>query len=148
MWIIKTTKKLKLITKLKLWYKLHTYNALVWSVAHSLPSFFVWNFLKQSMGLGSEPVSRYCNILPSQIRFFERVFWVHHKFLVANRHFFCSEWEKRSDNTLEIRELKKLTYGFWCRMSPNLLSHQLCSTSCSTNKTWTEDLDSFFFSVV
>ena len=29
-------------------------------------------------------------ILPSQIRFFERAFWVRHKFLVANRHFINS----------------------------------------------------------
>ena len=45
---------------------------------------------------------------------------------------------------MEIRELKKLTYCFWGRMSPNLLSHQLCSTSFSTNKIWTGDLGSFF----
>ena len=31
--------------------------------------------------------------MPSQIRFFERAFWVCYKFLVANRHFFfCSVW--------------------------------------------------------
>ena len=30
-------------------------------------------------------------ILPSQIRFFERVFWVRKKFLVANRLFFCND---------------------------------------------------------
>ena len=35
-------------------------------------------------------------ILPSQIRFFERAFWVRQKFLVANRHFSCSDISKLS----------------------------------------------------
>ena len=36
-------------------------------------------------------------ILPSQIRFFERVFWVHQKFLFANRLFFVMIYRQQKD---------------------------------------------------
>ena len=54
-------------------------------ITHNCDSFFCWSQIFHIL------LSIYEGfILPSQIRFFERAFWVRHKFLVANRHFFCS----------------------------------------------------------
>ena len=51
-------------------------------------------------------------ILPSQIRFFERVFWVHQKFLVTNRVFFfvmiCQQQKDIDQKQIKKKKEKKL----------------------------------------
>ena len=54
-------------------------------ITHNCDSFFCWPQIFHILPSICEGF-----ILPSQIRFFESVFWVRQKFLVANRHFFCS----------------------------------------------------------
>ena len=45
------------------------------------------------------------SILPSQIRFFERVFWVRQKFLIANRLFFVMICRQQKD--IDQKQIKK-----------------------------------------
>ena len=63
--------------------------AFVTVITHNCDSFFCWSQIFHILSSICEGL-----ILPSQIRFFERAFWVSHKFLVANRHFFCSVLNK------------------------------------------------------
>ena len=63
--------------------------AFVMIITHNCDSFFCWSQIFHILSSICEGF-----ILPSQIRFFERAFWVRHKFLVANRHFFCSARNK------------------------------------------------------
>ena len=60
--------------------------AFVMVITHNCDSFFCWSQIFYILSSICEGF-----ILPSQIRFFERAFWIRHKFLVANRLFFCSE---------------------------------------------------------
>ena len=55
-------------------------------------------------------------ILPSQIRFFVRVFWVRQKFMVANRLFFCNDlpttkgyWSKIDKNQRKLIALASIS---------------------------------------
>ena len=57
----------------------------VMATTHNCDSFFCWSQIFHFLPSICEDF-----ILPSQIRFFERAFWVCQKFLVANRHFSCS----------------------------------------------------------
>ena len=57
----------------------------VTAITHNCDSFFCWPQIFHILPNICEGF-----ILPSQIRFFEWVFWVRQKFLVTNRHFFCS----------------------------------------------------------
>ena len=59
--------------------------AFVMVITHNCDSFFCWSQIFYILSSICEGF-----ILPSQIRFFERAFWIRHKFLVANRLFFCS----------------------------------------------------------
>ena len=59
--------------------------AFVTVITHNCDSFFCWSQIFHILSSICEGF-----ILPSLIRFFERAFWVRHKFLIANRHFFCS----------------------------------------------------------
>ena len=58
----------------------------VTAIAHNCDSFSYWSQIFHILPSICEGF-----ILPSQIIFFERAFWVRQKFLVANRHFSCSE---------------------------------------------------------
>ena len=55
-------------------------------ITHTCDSFFCWSQIFHILPSICEGF-----ILPSQIRFFERAFWIRQKFLVANRHFSCSD---------------------------------------------------------
>ena len=57
----------------------------VTTITHNCDSFFYWSQIFHILPSICEGF-----ILPSQIRFFERALWVRQKFLVSNRHFFCS----------------------------------------------------------
>ena len=57
----------------------------VTAITHNCDNFFCWSQIFHILSSICEGF-----ILPSQISFFERAFWVRHKFLVANKHFFCS----------------------------------------------------------
>ena len=60
-------------------------------------------------------------ILPSQIRFSERAFWVCQKFQVADRHFFCSVVQKRGQWTNKPSHQSHFILHEWCKTS-NALS--------------------------
>ena len=57
----------------------------VMAITHNCDSYFGWSQIFHILPSICEGF-----IFPSQIRFFERTFWVHQKFMVANRHFSCS----------------------------------------------------------
>ena len=57
----------------------------VMAITHNCDNFYCWSQIFHILPSICEGF-----ILSSQIRFFERAFWVRHKFLVANKHFFCS----------------------------------------------------------
>ena len=59
--------------------------AFVTTITHNCDSFPCWSQIFHILPSICEGF-----ILPSKIRFFETAFWVRQKFLVANRHFFCS----------------------------------------------------------
>ena len=61
----------------------------VMGITHNCDSFSSWSQIFHILSSIYEGF-----ILPLQIRFFERAFWVRQKFLVANRHFSCSEKRK------------------------------------------------------
>ena len=64
----------------------------VTTITHNCDSFFYWSQIFHILPSICEGF-----ILPSQIRFFERALWVRQKFLVANRHFFCSDTTGQSN---------------------------------------------------
>ena len=78
-------------------------------VTHNCDSFSCWSQIFYILPSICEDF-----ILPSQIRFFERAFWVRQKFLVANRHFSCSD------------SLKILLFSFY--------SHTYTFCVCINNK--------------
>ena len=57
--------------------------AFVAAITYNCDSFFCWSQIFHILSSICEVF-----ILPSQIRFFERAFWVHHKLLISNRNFF------------------------------------------------------------
>ena len=57
----------------------------VTDITHNCESFFCWSQIFHILLSICEGF-----ILPWQIRFFERAFWVRKKFIVTNRHFSCS----------------------------------------------------------
>ena len=63
--------------------------AFVMAITHNCDSFPCWSQIFHILPSICEGF-----ILPSKIRFFETAFWVRQKFLVANRHFFCSVWNQ------------------------------------------------------
>ena len=80
----------------------------VTTITHNCDSFFYWSQIFHILPSICEGF-----ILPSQIRFFERAFWVHQKFLVANRHFFCSEKKIWGGFNLAILIVKKFIVIEW-----------------------------------
>ena len=73
-------------------------------------------------------------ILPSQIRFFERAFWVRHKFLVANRHFFCSEMSSPIAMEVPSMVMNKIKYfSIWLLSSIDLIKDALLSRQFGTS---------------
>ena len=71
--------------------------AFVMIITHNCDSFFCWPQIFHILSSICEDF-----ILPSQIRFFKRAFWVRHKFLVANRHFFCSDTLPNFDDAKQV----------------------------------------------
>ena len=61
----------------------------VMPITHNCDNFFCWSQIFHILSSICEGF-----ILPLQIRFFERAFWVRQKFLVANRHFSCSDFRR------------------------------------------------------
>ena len=60
--------------------------AFVTATTHNSDSIFCWSQMFHILPSICEGF-----ILPSEIEFFERAFWVHQKFFVAKRHFSCSD---------------------------------------------------------
>ena len=58
----------------------------VTAITHNCDNFYCWSQIFHILPSICEGF-----ILSSQIRFFERAFWVRQKFLVANSHFSCSD---------------------------------------------------------
>ena len=65
------------------------------AITHNCDSFFCWSQIFHIL-----PSICKGFILPSQIRYFERAFWVRQKFLVANRHFFLVVYVYFRESTL------------------------------------------------
>ena len=75
----------------------------VTDITHNCDSFSYWSQIFYILPSICEDF-----ILPSQIRFFESAFWVRQKFLVANRHFSCSNlYKNKNYDRTQKKENKK-----------------------------------------